>query len=91
MISTEIICPKEIPNGEISDSCSRKYKSSCRDYQCNEGYVALSAGPFLTCNSWAQWEWLESKGPPCASKITVKLQKLSLAPCCRIYRVTDEA
>ncbi|KAK3578674.1 hypothetical protein CHS0354_002978 [Potamilus streckersoni] len=51
----EIICPKFFEGGYIAETCSRKYKDMCSEYQCNPGYVKLARARYIQCDESGKW------------------------------------
>ena len=51
----EIVCPKDIPNGELSDSCGRKVGDACTNFTCNYGYERNEEPVFLNCTESGSW------------------------------------
>ncbi|KAK3578677.1 hypothetical protein CHS0354_002980 [Potamilus streckersoni] len=61
----ETICPKYFEGGSVSESCSRKYKATCSEYQCNPGYTKLSRAYAVQCYKSGDWVNPDERYPAC--------------------------
>ncbi|KAK3578678.1 hypothetical protein CHS0354_002982 [Potamilus streckersoni] len=61
----EINCSNVFKDGYVPETCSRKYKARCFEYQCNPGYVRLGSLSYVICDDSGNWNDPDGKSSPC--------------------------
>ena len=56
-LSEEILCPTEIPNGNLSSSCGRRVGHSCDSFTCIHGYNAKAGVEAFNCTEAGSWDY----------------------------------
>ena len=51
------MCPAEIPNGQLSDSCFPKASAICDNFTCDQGYDRNKVVKSLICNESGLWNY----------------------------------